>query len=358
MLQIINALYHAIVAMLVIGLLGVGLLFLTSLFAILLQHLGKGKKQLACKKSLFQLYQSTSYQRHPSVSSRKAAEQKACARSGAQPGTAPPVAAIATSTGSAAMTTAAQKPVAVLRFDGDILASDRRQFARLVDEVLVNKDRLTGTIVVVSSPGGGVAQYGQLYAEMERIRKAGIDLTVCVDTFAASGGYLMSLPANRIVAAPFAMVGSIGVVSELINANRFLRNLGLEPLVMTAGKHKRTVTITGEITDEAKAHYQQQLEAIHRQFIKAVTTYRNVDPDKVCTGDYWTAQESVELGLNLVDHLATSQEFLLEVNENYDLVVLMEKKSPFERGVFRFLTRLIDHVIERVSTRMRGGISA
>lgn len=352
MLELISGLYHGIVGLLTIGLLTIGLLIGLGLLTMVLRRLGKGKKQIACKKDLFQLYDTTSYDRHASVGSRLAEEQRACARNGAVAA----VAALVPTPAPAA--TPERKPVAVLRFDGDVQASDRKQFARLVDELLVNQDRIARAVVVISSPGGGVAQYGQLYAEMERIRKAGVDLTVCVDTYAASGGYLMSLPAHRIVAAPFAMVGSIGVVSELVNANKFLKKLGFEPLVMTAGKYKRTVTTTGEITDEARAHYQQQLEAIHRQFIKAVTSYRAVDPDKVCTGDHWTAQESVELGLNLVDELATSQDYLLRVNQDSDLVFLTEKKSPFEKGVFRFLTRLIDHIIERLAARFGGSLSA
>lgn len=246
---------------------------------------------------------------------------------------------------------------AVLRFEGDVVATGRQGFAELVDEVVSNKERLKEVVVVVNSPGGGVAQYGQMFSEMERLRKAGLKVTACVDTYAASGGYLMSVPANRIVAAPFSMVGSIGVVSEFLNFSKLLKNLGIQALTMTAGEYKRTVTQFGEVTEEGKAKYLEQLAAIHRQFIKAVTTYRQVDAAQVCTGDHWTAAESVELGLNLVDELATSQEYLFKLNQTEDLVEMSKKVNRFEKGVFRFLTRIIDHFVDRVAGKISGGIN-
>jgi serine protease SohB len=234
------------------------------------------------------------------------------------------------------------KPVVALHFDGDIFASDRKDFAQLVDEVLVNKERIDSAVVVVSSPGGSVAHYGQMFSEMERLRSAGVELTVCVDTTAASGGYLMSLPANKIVAAPYAMVGSIGVVAEFVNGYDFLKEHGLQPVTMTAGKYKRTITPLGEITPEGKQHFQDKLEAIHRLFIDSVKKYRNVDAENVCTGDYWTAKESMDMQLNLVDQLATSQEYLFAINQSKDLVLLSQKKNKFERGFLKMAVHLIE----------------
>jgi serine protease SohB len=239
------------------------------------------------------------------------------------------------------------KPVVALHFDGDIFASDRKDFAQLVDEVLVNKSRIDSAVVVVSSPGGSVAHYGQMFSEMERLRNAGVDLTVCVDTTAASGGYLMSLPANKIVAAPYAMVGSIGVVAEFVNGYDFLKEHGLQPVTMTAGKYKRTITPLGEITPEGKQHFQDKLEAIHRLFIDSVKKYRNVDAENVCTGDYWTAKESMDMQLNLVDELATSQEYLFAINQSKDLVLLSQKKNKFERGLLKMTAQLIETIWAR-----------
>jgi signal peptide peptidase SppA len=249
-----------------------------------------------------------------------------------------------------------QKLAAVITFDGDVMATGRQGFAELVDEAIRNKERLSEVVVVVSSPGGGVAEYGQMNSEMERLRRAGLNLTACVDTYAASGGYLMSVPAHRIIAAPFAMVGSIGVVSEFLNFSELLNTLGVKAMTMTAGKYKRTLTQFGDVTEEGKEKFLEGLKAIHRQFIKAVTTYRVVDADAVCTGDHWTAAESMELNLNLVDELATSQEYLFRLNQSQDLVVLSKKSNRFEKGIFRFLTRLADHCMDRVADRIAGGM--
>jgi len=247
------------------------------------------------------------------------------------------------------------KPMVVLRFNGTDDAADRNSIARSIDEIITNKQRIAGVIVVSNSPGGGVAQYGQLYADMKRLRDNDIDLTFCIDTYGASGGYLMALPANRIVAAPFAMVGSIGVVSEQLNYNGLLKRLGIEPLVMTAGKRKRTVTSTGEITEDGLQHYKGQLEAIHRQFIAAVHTFRpDIDTDEVCNGDHWTAQESVDQNLGLVDQLSTSAEYLLTVRQTRGLLFLSEP-SVNSGGLLGLLSSLSDHVVDRAIDKLRAG---
>jgi len=245
------------------------------------------------------------------------------------------------------------KPIAVIEFDGDVYAKDRNQVARLVDEIIFNKKRIREAVVVVSSPGGGVAEYGQLFSEMERLRKAQIHLTVAIDTCAASGGYLMSVPAHKIVAAPFAWVGSIGVVAELVNVNKLLKKVGVEPMTMTAGQFKRTLTMIGEVTDEGRSHFQAQLDSIHRQFIAAVKRYRGIDADKVCNGDHWTAQESVELGLGLVDEMATSREYLLQLNRESTLVFLTEKERSFSERLSYLLSTVADRILLRLISRLQ-----
>ncbi len=247
---------------------------------------------------------------------------------------------------------ATDKPVAVVKFDGDTMATGRKAMSRLIDEVICNKAKFGGAIVVVGSPGGGVAEYGHCYAEMLRIRNAGITLTVCVDTYAASGGYLMSLPANKIVAAPFSMVGSIGVVSEFLNFHDFLTALGIKPMTLTAGERKRTLTPFGEVTPEKEEAYKAQLAAIHTQFKAVVKRHRpNVDVDTVCNGDHWTAQEAMERNLGLVDEIGTSSEYLLRVNMTSNLVYLTEKANPFEKGLLRLITGGLDHALARIAER-------
>lgn len=244
------------------------------------------------------------------------------------------------------------KPIAVIRFEGDVMATERSNLALLVNEIIFNKDRISKLIVVVTSPGGAVPHYGHAFAELERVRKAGIELDVCVDTVAASGGYLMSLPANKIVAAPFAYVGSIGVVAQILNYHDLLKRIGVNPLLFTAGQFKRTVTATGEVTDEGKAHFQGQLDRIHHAFGALVAKYRTgVDIERVTTGEHWSAQESVELGLNLVDEIATSSEYLFSANGNRDLVTLSIKKDPTSK-LLSLMSAGIDMVIDKVAARL------
>jgi serine protease SohB len=286
-----------------------------------------------------QVHRSTNYEFHPALNLRE--------RLGMDQEITP-------AADSATFADDAEKPVAVLTFDGTVMAEERTQIAQLVDEVVANKERLGGVFVVVNSPGGAVAPYGQLYAEMLRIKAVKLPLIMCVDTYAASGGYLMVLPADKIFAAPFAMVGSIGVVSEFVNFREFLLNLGIKPITVTAGKFKRTLTPMSEDTPEAREHFEGQLKAIHDQFIALVKQHRpSINTDQVCTGDHWTAQQSVDQKLGLVDGIATSHEVLLEANQNHSLIYLSEKKSRFEKGLLRFFVQLSEQVIVRLISRIK-----
>lgn len=220
-----------------------------------------------------------------------------------------------------------KRPAVVIHFEGDIRASKRKTFAEMVDEIVVNKDCFSEIIVAANSPGGSIAEYGLVYAEMERMRALGLPLTVCIDTYGASGGYLLSLPANKIVAAPFAIVGSVGVVAYSPNIHKLLKKHDIEPRLFTAGEYKRTVTFIGDDDEEAKMHFQHELESIHSLFLSAVEKYRpNANMQYVRTGDHWTAEESVNLNLGLVDEIATSRDYLLRVNQERELVMLTPKK--------------------------------
>jgi serine protease SohB len=220
-----------------------------------------------------------------------------------------------------------KRPAIVLQFEGDLRATKRKTFASMVDEVIVNKDCFSEIVVAANSPGGSIAEYGLVYAEMERLRTLGLPLTVCIDTYGASGGYLLSLPANKIVAAPFAIVGSVGVVAYSPNIHKLLKKHDIEPRLFTAGAYKRTVTFIGDDDEEAKQHFQHELESIHGLFLSAVEKYRpKANMDYVRTGDHWTAEESVRLNLGLVDEIATSRDYLLRVNQERELIMLTPKK--------------------------------
>ena len=249
-----------------------------------------------------------------------------------------------------------KKGVAVLSFEGDLRARQHESFAQLVDEVLINKERFEEVVVRVDSPGGMVAPYGHVYSEMERIRDSGLSLTVCIDVVAASGGYLISLPAHKICAAPFAVVGSVGVAAFVPNIRRLLMRLDVEPRTFTVGKYKRTVNLTDEATQEEILHFKGQLESVQKMFLGAVEKYRpQVNRDLVETGDHWSASETVAKGLGLVDELCSSSQYLLEKNEGQDLLFISVKKGLFEDGLFsRFGISLLDNLESRVCRFLSG----
>lgn len=229
------------------------------------------------------------------------------------------------------VTAEAQKPMAVIHFSGDLRARHHQAFARAVDEVVINREEFSEIVVVITSGGGFVSQYGHLYSQMERLRELQLPLTVCIDVVAASGGYLMCIPATRIIAAPFSIVGSVGVVAFVPNFRKMLQEWAIEPRTFTAGKYKRTVSLTDDASPEEVARFQRQLENIHRLFLASLQKYRpGVKREEIETGDHWTAQESVDLGLGLVDVIGTSQQYLLEQNKHRDLVAISDKKGFFE----------------------------
>jgi serine protease SohB len=319
---------NAILHLVEIGFFTLGCLCFFTLFV----RLRSGKRDAARKLGLVRLENTTVYERRPTLNARRRA--------------------LTQRRGWRAPAETARK-YAVMRFTGDLKASGRGGFAVLVNEVIANKEKFAGAIVVVNSPGGGVAEYGQMFAEMLRMRRAGIDLTVCVDTYAASGGYLMSLPANRIVAAPFALVGSVGVVTEFPNFHKFLKNLGIEPLTFTAGTKKRNITALSDPADEEKRQaLQDKLESIHAQFQALVLEYRPDTNVELLNGDSWTAQESVARNMGLVDRIATSEEFLFETNQQNELIVLDFKRSRFEGGLLRLITSAVEAGVERALARI------
>ena len=231
------------------------------------------------------------------------------------------------------------KAIAVLNFDGDIRAKQHRTLAALVDEVTLNQEHLSEVVIVINSPGGMVSTYGHAFSELERIRRSNLPLTVCIDVVAASGGYLMSLPANKIVAAPFAMVGSVGVMAFIPNVRKLLQNWDINPRTFTAGKLKRTVTLTDDASPEEVARFQSQLDSIHQLFLSVVRKYRpGAKMEQIETGDHWTAQESVDQELGLIDVLGTSNEYLLDQNKTKDLVFITQKRSLFDEGLGKFFS--------------------
>ncbi len=202
----------------------------------------------------------------------------------------------------------------MLNFDGDLEASDTENLREEITALLQVATAEDEVVVKVESPGGVVHGYGLAASQLLRIRERGIPLTVCVDKVAASGGYLMACVANRIVAAPFAILGSIGVVAQVPNFHRVLKKHDVDFKEYTAGEYKRTVSLFGEITPKGEERFQERLHDTHILFKNFVHRFRpQVDLGKVATGDYWFGEEALHLGL--VDELKTSDDLLLSFDK-------------------------------------------
>ncbi len=197
----------------------------------------------------------------------------------------------------------------LLDFKGDIRASAFVALREEISAILHVAKAGDAVLLRLESGGGMVNRYGLAAAQLLRLRDAQLPLTVMVDTVAASGGYLMAAVADRIVASPFALVGSIGVIAQIPNFHRWLHARDIDWEQFTAGKFKRTVTLFGENTEAGRAKLREELEEIHAQFRAFVQGRRaQLDMDKVATGEAWLGSKALELGL--VDELATSDEII------------------------------------------------
>ncbi|WLP95686.1 protease SohB [Psychrobacter sp. M13] len=217
--------------------------------------------------------------------------------------------------------------VFVLDFDGDIKASAVKHLREEISTLISTADAGDEVIIRLESPGGIVHGYGLAAAQLVRLKEAGLKLTICVDKVAASGGYMMACVADKIVAAPFAVIGSIGVVSQLPNFHKWLKNHDVDYEQFTAGDYKRTVTVFGENDDEDRAKYQQELEQTHELFKHFVSTYRSqLDLDKVATGEHWYGEDALKL--KLVDKLQTSDSYILELMADNEVYALHSRQKP------------------------------
>ncbi|WP_313084801.1 protease SohB [Pseudomonas sp.] len=226
----------------------------------------------------------------------------------------------------------ARARVFVLDFDGDIKASAVDSLRHEITALLTLATPKDEVVLRLESGGGMVHGYGLAASQLVRIRDAGVPLTVCVDKVAASGGYMMACIGDRILSAPFAILGSIGVVAQLPNVHRLLKKHDVDVEVLTAGEYKRTLTIFGENTEKGREKFQDDLETTHELFKNFVARYRQqLSIDDVATGEVWLGIAAI--GKQLVDQLMTSDEYLAARAREADLYHLhyAEKKSLPER---------------------------
>ena len=220
----------------------------------------------------------------------------------------------------------------VLDFDGDLRASATDNLREEISAVLPQVQAGDELLLRVESPGGLVHGYGLAASQLQRIRDANVPLTIAVDKVAASGGYMMACVGNRIIAAPFAVIGSIGVLAQLPNFHRLLKKNDIDFELFTAGEYKRTVTMFGENTDKGREKFSEELEETHELFKEFVSANRPaLDIARVATGEIWYGRKALEVGL--VDELQTSDAFVQGRLADWDVfeVKFVHKKSWQEK---------------------------
>lgn len=214
----------------------------------------------------------------------------------------------------------------VLHFKGDIKASAVESLREEITVLLDVAGAEDSVCVLLESAGGMVHTYGLAASQLQRITARKIPLTICIDQVAASGGYLMACVADKIIAAPFAIIGSIGVVAQLPNFHRLLKHNHIDFEMITAGEYKRTLTVFGENTDKARQKFAEDLEDIHYIFKDHITTHRpQVNIETVATGEHWLGQRALDL--QLVDELGTSDDYLLKTRDSHRIYEIGFKRK-------------------------------
>ncbi|MNK07832.1 putative protease SohB [compost metagenome] len=241
-----------------------------------------------------------------------------------------------------------EKKIFVIDFHGDIKASAVDSLREEVTAVLSSATSQDEVVVRVESPGGVVHGYGLAAAQLIRIRERNIPLTICVDKVAASGGYMMAVTGNKILSAPFAIVGSIGVVAQVPNLHRVLKKHDVDYKEYTAGEYKRTVSLLGEITDKGEEKFKEQLEQTHVLFKGFVQKFRSqMDVSKVATGEYWYGEQAITLGL--VDEIKTSDDYLLALSEKHQVIKITYQHH---QSLSEKLTGIVGKGLHKAGTRL------
>lgn len=228
-----------------------------------------------------------------------------------------------------------KRRVFVLDFRGDMKASAVSSLRREITAVLSLARDSDEVLVRLESSGGMVHAYGLASSHLQRVKDRGIDLTICVDKVAASGGYMMACVASKLLAAPFAIIGSIGVVAQIPNFHRLLKKNNVDFELLTAGEYKRTLTMFGENTEKGREKFIEDIEDIHSLFKEFVTQHRpHIKIEEVATGEIWYGQRALDKAL--VDELITSDEYIVNACEESDVFVVKyksKKSLPEKLGI-------------------------
>lgn len=235
----------------------------------------------------------------------------------------------------------------VLNFKGDIKALSVEALREEITALLLSAQKNDIVLLRLESGGGLVNAYGLAAAQLQRIRSAQLKLVVAIDKIAASGGYMMACVANEIIAAPFAIIGSIGVLAQIPNFHRLLQKNAIDFEQLSAGQYKRTLTLFGKNTEEGREKLQEEINDTHELFKQFIQQNRHQVPiEQVSTGEYWHAIKAIEW--KLIDHLMTSDDYLLKQHTEYDCYeIKYQIKQPLSKritqGVYTVYENLTSH---------------
>lgn len=238
--------------------------------------------------------------------------------------------------------------VFIINFIGDIKASAVESLRQEISAILTIAKATDEVVIRLESPGGMVHSYGLAASQLSRIRQANIPLTICVDKVAASGGYMMACIGNKIYAAPFAILGSIGVVAQIPNAHKLLKKHDVDYEVMTAGEYKRTMTVFGENTAKGREKFQEDLEITHQLFKDFVAINRPLlNIDEIATGETWLG--TAALDKQLVDGIITSDQYLMDKAKEAELYVV---HYAIKKGLNERLGLTASSVVESIASTL------
>lgn len=242
----------------------------------------------------------------------------------------------------------------VVSFNGDLQASQVGSLRKEVDAILQLADPAKDRVLLkLESPGGVVHGYGLAASQLQRLKNKQIPLTVAVDKVAASGGYMMACVADKIVSAPFAVIGSVGVVAQVPNIHRLLKKHDIDVDVMTAGEYKRTVTLVGENTEKGKQKFQQELEETHSLFKEFVVEHRpQLDMGQIATGEHWFGKQA--LSLKLIDEIATSDDLILDAVKEQDVIeIKYRQKKKLSQRVGEQVESRLENIVAKLLNKGR-----
>lgn len=229
----------------------------------------------------------------------------------------------------------------VLDFDGDVEASAVADLRNHISTILQVAEKEDKVLLRLESGGGYVHSYGLAASELARLRAKEVPLVVAVDKIAASGGYMMACVGTEIIAAPFAVIGSVGVIGALPNFHDLLERNHIHYEQHTAGEHKRSLTVLGKNTDADREQFKKELAETHELFKHHIAAMRpQLDVAAIATGETWYGSQALAKGL--IDRVQVSDDYLLEHLDSHQIWQLSYEvqESWLERMKARFLGQL------------------